>query len=133
MKSFMFHHRRLLLSYLYQGFLMSLSWALSIKKPFMLVLYFSLACILCGIGFTLWPDTLAAVFHFYDLDAVARTDIQSYYGTMLIALGVVMAAACKTNAGGRVALLVIAGFAFGSAVGRILGFMQGAPDRKSVV
>ena len=127
MQSLFFHGRRLLLSYLYQGFLMSLSWALSIKKPFMLVLYFSLACILCGIGFAVWPDTLAAVFHFNNLDAVARTDIQSYYGTMLIALGVVLAAACKTETGGRVALMVIAGFAVGSAAGRIIGFIQGAP------
>lgn len=127
MTSFLFHVRREIASYAYQGLLQLMAWALRLRRRNVLVLLFGLGCIGCGIAFTFWPATMASVFEFNNLSPVAETDIRAYYGTMLVMLGIAMAWMASRDGESRTALLVIAAFSLGSAIGRMLGFIHGTP------
>jgi cytochrome P450 len=122
-----FHIRRLFVSFCYEYLLKLISWYFSIEKQFHLIIYFSLSCIVAGTAFTLQPHYMSSWFDFNDLSAIAATDIKSYYGTMLIALGVSLAFIAKKPPGARMALIIIIGFTGGSALGRLLGILEGTP------
>jgi cytochrome P450 len=70
---------------------------------------------------------MAALFDFHHLSLIAETDVRSYYGTMLIALGIALAMLAANDAHAHTAFLIIAAFSLGSAIGRALGFAYGAP------
>jgi len=127
MKSFLYHSRRLFVSYTYGYLLLLISSLVAIQKRFYLVLYFGLACIGAGIAFTFYPEDMAALFGFVELNSIALTDVRAYYGTMLIALGMALIALARTVPGSRAALVIIAAFSLGSAIGRAIGFTLGTP------
>jgi cytochrome P450 len=123
----MFHLRRLVVSYAYEGLLNVLAWSMRISKNNLFVVYFALSCIGCGLAFALWPMKMASYFEFESLSVIALTDIRAYYGTGLVALGIALAVMAGNTQSARSAFLVIAAFSLGSAFGRIWGFMTGAP------
>lgn len=127
MRSSLYHFRRLLISCAFEVLVRLMSWAASIRKRYLTVVLFALACIICGTAFLLWPEYMAGLFGFEAMNAVALTDVRAYYGGMLVALGLVLAWLASNDAGGRAALLVIIAFAGGSALGRLLGFALDTP------
>ena len=127
MKSFFYHARRLLVSYLFEALVRLISLVLGVRKQHRIVLFFAAACIVCGTAFTLFPAMMAGFFGFEQLGGIALTDVRAYYGTMLVALGLVLASLAATDSGARAALLVIVAFSLGSAAGRLIGIAAGTP------
>jgi cytochrome P450 len=127
MNSSAYHLRRLMISYSYEFLLKLISWALRIKKHNVLILFFAISCIGCGIAFAFWPVPMAALFDFQSLSLIAETDIRAYYGTFLIAMGIALAWLAADDSQSRTGFLIIAAFSLGSAAGRALGFFHGAP------
>ncbi len=127
MNTNLYHARRLVVSCLFECMLRVISWAVSVRKQHYIVLYFAAACVVCGIAFTVCPSTMAAFFDFQQLSIVSLTDVRSYYGTMLVCLGLALAYLAKTDDGAKAAIIIIAAFSLGSAAGRLIGFTTGAP------
>ncbi len=125
MKYFLYHSRRLTLSYLYEYLLLFVSHLVSIEYRFYFIALFGLATLSAGMAFTFEPALMASYFGFADLNLIALTDVRAYYGTMLIALGLTLFYCAKNTAYARAALLVIIAFSLGSAAGRTIGFSQG--------
>ena len=125
MASTIYHSRRLALSYSYEYLLKFISWAVAIKRPFLLIVFFGLACISIGLAFTINPVVMSAYLGFEHLNAIALTDIRAYYGTMLIAIGLALMSTANKPCAAQTALIFIGAFSLGSAVGRGIGFLHG--------
>ena len=123
MSYWLYHSRRLFLSYSYEYFVVAFSKLLFVPRPFRLSLYFSLACILSGLCFSFFPAYFSQFLGFEQLNAIALTDVRAYYGTMLIAFGISLIIISQNHDGAKAALLIIAGFCLGSAFGRIIGML----------
>lgn len=122
-----FHARRLVVSYLFEYLLQVIAWYLRVQGPYKLLMWVGLTAVACGLAFTIAPATMAANFDFRNLSPVALTDVRAYYGTMLVALGLVLAWMAGSRETRRAGFLLVVAIAWGSAIGRLLGFLGDAP------
>ncbi len=127
MANLLFHARRWLASWAFEAAMRLLAWYIGVRGPSRLLLWVGLVCVLAGAAFLLAPQAMAEVFDFRQLSAVALGDIRAYYGSFLLALGMVLVALAGQPEGRRAGLWVVIALAWGSAAGRLLGFALGVP------
>lgn len=125
MPNSLYHLQRLTLSYAFEYFMTILGWVFSIKHPYWINVLVGLSCVGCGAAFAIAPQDMAAYFQFTQLNLTAITDIRAFYGTMLIAMGLVILYLAQREESARASLWFILALALGSAIGRVIGFMQG--------
>ena len=119
----LFHWRRLSLSHTYEHLLILISGCLRLSNAARVTAVFAVCCIVIGGAFAIAPDALAQTLGFTSLTPSARTDIRAYYGTMLMAIGALLAGSLHRPDRVRFALLLIAAISGGSAIGRIGGML----------